>query len=645
LKRRLLFTLLSILFLKTAAFSQNSGCFKAFYKGVEVTEICQGESVEFRDFSCGSTGATNAEQYDLDASDGKFNNLIPNSPGKLFTFPNAGTFTVTQVYTPTCDPLTSNTPNTFVVKPIVAPTFTATQCGHDSVNVIITDTNYPQYNLEIGSTVYTNVARNFKYPSPANSYVVKVTGIYTQAGCGGSATSPTLTPLAAQAQPKISKLDVLQTSNSGQIELTISGLINGYSYVIEQQNGARTNLNFSNSATTVTLSGLNTTVENCFRVLIYDNCGSNQGIASPLICSVPLQAIAQNKKNVLTWPAYKGSTPNGGSISYQILRQQGANSQTINVPAGTTTFEDTDIFCGLEYCYELAVLEGSNAFSLSNSACIKAVSTDTPPAAFLLTSFEPTNVLRGTLTLPAQASIKEQQVFKSRNGAGFQQVLKSTSLDFLDSDKNLGFPPICYKIIYSDNCGNISPESNESCPVILKAEHNNKSRTVQLEWTPYQGFKGTSLTYTLELLDENFQPKTSEPVTGSFSLTKTNLSNTDQLLRYRIKVQSEISGETSYSNTETVVQEVKIFIPSAFSPNNDGLNDVFEVKGRFQNNFSLVILNRWGQVIFESRDPKQGWDGKMNGSEVPMGVYAYRLSAIDEQGLRYEKSGTVTLLR
>jgi gliding motility-associated-like protein len=134
----------------------------------------------------------------------------------------------------------------------------------------------------------------------------------------------------------------------------------------------------------------------------------------------------------------------------------------------------------------------------------------------------------------------------------------------------------------------------------------------------------------------------SEPVTGVFTKEE-KLSDSEQILRYRIKVTN--GAQISYSNLETIIQEVKIFVPNAFSPNGDGLNDIFEVKGRFQNNFSLLILNRWGEIVFESNDPRKGWNGQVNGKPAITGVYAYRLRATDEQGRRYETTGTLTLLK
>jgi gliding motility-associated-like protein len=92
-----------------------------------------------------------------------------------------------------------------------------------------------------------------------------------------------------------------------------------------------------------------------------------------------------------------------------------------------------------------------------------------------------------------------------------------------------------------------------------------------------------------------------------------------------------------------------IFIPNAFSPNNDGANDVFRVLGNNIFDFNLKIYNRWGAIIFETNQVETGWDGKYNGKEVSSGVYVWVLNAKDANGrlINYNNkfSGNLTLFR
>jgi gliding motility-associated-like protein len=86
-------------------------------------------------------------------------------------------------------------------------------------------------------------------------------------------------------------------------------------------------------------------------------------------------------------------------------------------------------------------------------------------------------------------------------------------------------------------------------------------------------------------------------------------------------------------------------VPSGFSPNGDGNNDVLNVYGTLKaSDFKLEIYNRWGEKLFSTTDKSKGWDGTYNGVDVPIGVYAY-IYKVNIEGKIIQKSGSVTLIR
>lgn len=92
-----------------------------------------------------------------------------------------------------------------------------------------------------------------------------------------------------------------------------------------------------------------------------------------------------------------------------------------------------------------------------------------------------------------------------------------------------------------------------------------------------------------------------------------------------------------------------IFIPNAFSPNGDQLNDEFMIKGMYIRKFELSIYNRSGVLMFQTMDKQQGWDGTFKGEPAPEGNYVYvlRYIALDAAGQEINdvSVGTLTLIR
>lgn len=121
-------------------------------------------------------------------------------------------------------------------------------------------------------------------------------------------------------------------------------------------------------------------------------------------------------------------------------------------------------------------------------------------------------------------------------------------------------------------------------------------------------------------------------------------------------VTSKDGCSDTISRNFPTVYETLIYYPKSFSPNGDGLNDVFEIKGEAvsMEGYSLEIFDRWGHVLFKSTDPTLGWNGKQSGGElVPVGTYPFVMRYRDHQNQDHlvrdhiivSKSGNKTGLR
>lgn len=96
-----------------------------------------------------------------------------------------------------------------------------------------------------------------------------------------------------------------------------------------------------------------------------------------------------------------------------------------------------------------------------------------------------------------------------------------------------------------------------------------------------------------------------------------------------------------------VLKNCFIAVPTGFTPNNDGLNDYFYPNNAVKaDNLDFKVFNRWGQLVFHSRNWKDKWDGKINGQPQPTGVYAWILSYTHhDTGEKIFQKGTTVLIR
>jgi gliding motility-associated-like protein len=89
-----------------------------------------------------------------------------------------------------------------------------------------------------------------------------------------------------------------------------------------------------------------------------------------------------------------------------------------------------------------------------------------------------------------------------------------------------------------------------------------------------------------------------------------------------------------------------LYVPNAFTPDDNGINDKLKVKPVGYRSFSyFAIYNRWGQLMFRTTNFNEGWDGKINGQKAEAGTYVYVAAAIDYKGKPLNRKGTFILLR
>lgn len=148
-------------------------------------------------------------------------------------------------------------------------------------------------------------------------------------------------------------------------------------------------------------------------------------------------------------------------------------------------------------------------------------------------------------------------------------------------------------------------------------------------------------TYTWDFGDGTFSteknPKHIFDVNSTYTVTLTGSNSSNPLTCID-------SLKMSTPEIETIKE---IFVPNTFSPNTDGSNDVFRVRGaNGYNNFHFVVYNRWGKLVYETKNHNDGWDGIFESRLADPAVYAWYLEvSCDDSSEVTSKKGNVTLIR
>lgn len=114
---------------------------------------------------------------------------------------------------------------------------------------------------------------------------------------------------------------------------------------------------------------------------------------------------------------------------------------------------------------------------------------------------------------------------------------------------------------------------------------------------------------------------------------------------YIINITNACGTNSDTINLEIAACDQVVWVPNAFTPNSDGLNDVFLPYTENVYEYKLMIFDRWGKLIFETTDPSQGWDGKYKNKLLPGQVYSWKMIFKDYYNKEFTKYGMVVLIR
>jgi len=413
-----------------------------------------------------------------------------------------------------------------------------------------------------------------------------------------------------------------------------------------------------------------------FAVAAIDSCGQKGAISNPqntLFLSVTPNICLQT--NTLTWNAYENlaGSMNGDSIGgYRVFRS--VNNAPYQLLASlddrARSYTDSNLTLKEYTCYYVEVydLVHPDTTASSNIACDIIQSPSLPKNNYLRTA----SVILNTSSIQIVGYIDSssgaayyafQRSLDSANGFStiytMNAPMHTDSISYVDNSASPDVYSYSYRILTLDSCGKIIDSTNVGRTMLLIAVGQPEGINT-LTWNDYGNWYAGPAYYSIyrSIDGINYSP-VSSPIKYTHAGQNNYTDNVGDItdgqgtFYYYIKAVEDSTAthvypfiDTSFSNVAKAYQAPTVFIPDAFCPT--GKNKIFIPVGVYisSQGYDLSILNRWGDLMFESKDPDVGWDGTYKGGKVvQQGVYVYLLTYTSSRGEYFQQKGTVTLIK
>ncbi|PWJ60243.1 gliding motility-associated-like protein [Dyadobacter jejuensis] len=562
-----------------------------------------------------------------------------------FTYTSAGVYTLLQkVVTATGQYYACKTVTVAENRGIWA---TYTSCGGSKVvltlidNVILQAYDWVEVDWGDGQSLTWNkgddLTLEYTYKDTSVKPSIRIIGHYNAGKSCDKGLASVLPVVFQQAQLQDITIHSIEMKGGGSVEIDYMGLTGVYTDLKYSSDGGAT---YTTAATRsgggtqiARINGLNPAQIYQVKLGSRDLCGGV--LDSDVITSMVLNGSTANETNILTWNEY----PSGQSFeSYELFRD-GISIQTFT-DIKETTFTDENVECGDNFEYQI-VTKTTNISSISAPISVKTVVNTPGSIEQASVTVDADDLITIDVDVPGASGKSNYEIIIEKADAGSTTFKRLATLynetSYNDPDVKANEQSYCYKVSYRNACGQTSAESDPFCSIHLSFDQP------LLRWTTENPFLDALDTYSLN--------QSSAAGSSDFALNQANnylpKFNTQSDLEYNFQVTASSANGNfiSKSNLLSLNRNINVYLPSAFTPDGDGDNEVFRAYGTLIKDFSLTIFNKWGQVIYFSEDSNEGWDGTIKGAEAPVGAYVYKVKVVDIIGQEVFKSGTFMLLR
>jgi len=350
--------------------------------------------------------------------------------------------------------------------------------------------------------------------------------------------------------------------------------------------------------------------------------------------------------------------PNVIFLYYEIFLKEGTGSYIKIGETSDQNFTIPDIKEKTNYSFYIAAIpeHAPNSKSTSNTI-IDFYSEMAQPPAYINPMIASINsgIVHLEFDVDPNSELTKYKLLRSTSLSGpFDtiQSINSTSkrISVNDANANPDKRIYYYKLLAYNNCNQPIWEAESDIINTIFLDVTNADTENTLEWNALKEFSSPDCNYRIYRTVGNESPQL---IAGPFNSTDYNDNiedlvgtNAGSKICYFIIGRENTSQDPNNSNIACATIEPKVFIPEAFTPDGNTLNDFFDIKFSFlPENYTLIIYNRWSNIVFESTDPEKDWDGRsLNGNLVPSGAYIYYLKIVTESGKTIEKRGNITVI-
>lgn len=395
-----------------------------------------------------------------------------------------------------------------------------------------------------------------------------------------------------------------------------------------------------------------------------DACGNRSLISAPhetmfLEGTLPSEC---DRAITLTWNRYEAWSEGVAEQELWVSENGGPFEPYETISGGASQTEFMDLDNGTTYCFRiLARSAGTNWEVFSSEVCLMA---NVIQRQNLLVATTVNVQADGSVTLDwlwnTDADLNIRRIRRGPDTGNLAILDESPEAaplpdapSYTDPASDANSTPVFYQVETIDACGE-TVSSNSLSTVHLTASAVGEA--ADLAWTPWVHPAATVTGYALYRVDATGGTLVSTfDAATNLAIDPTGLAETNQgqacyyvvaTALLPIPGVDTITVE-SRSNIACATRDASVYIPNAFSPNDDGRNDTFEPYLQFgqPQSYEMHVYDRWGGQLFSTTNFSEGWDGTAAGTRLPTGYYVYFIRLVQANGNVYEAQGGVSLIR